>query len=115
MLTNVIEFVVIGTVVDVKLIFPVVPHLSSECLDTLGENKKIEWPKIEEKFLRNESYNIVIQINGKKKDLIVTNKSVTEEDVLNLIKSNAKLKKLLNNTNIKKTIYIENKLINLII
>jgi leucyl-tRNA synthetase len=98
-----------------KLIFPVVPHLSSECLDTLSENKKIEWPKIEEKFLRNESYNIVIQINGKKKDLIVTDKSVTEEDVLKLIKSNAKLKKLLNNINIKKTIYIENKLINLII
>ena len=98
-----------------KLIFPVIPHFSSECLDTLGENKKIEWPKIESKFLKNENYNIVIQINGKKKDLIVSEKSVTEEDVLKLIKSNAKLKKLLNNINVKKTIYIKNKLINLII
>ena len=57
----------------------------------------------------------MIQINGKKKDLISVNKEMNEEELLKHIINNEKISKLLKSEKIKKTIYIKNKLINLII
>ena len=58
---------------------------------------------------------IVVQINGKKRDLILTNKEINEDELLEQINKNEKTSKLLKSKKIKKTIYIENKLINLIV
>ena len=94
---------------------PVLPHFSNECLEQLKYNDAIYWPEINKKFLIKKEYMIVIQINGKKKDLISVNKEVNEEELLEQIKKNEKTSKLILSKKIKKTIYIKNKLINLII
>ena len=73
------------------------------------------WPKVNEKFLKKESYNVVIQINGKKRDLMNFNKDINEKDLLLEIKNNVKINKFLKDKEIKKSIYIKNKLINLIV
>ena len=98
-----------------QVIFPVLPHFSSECLEDLKFKQEIKWPEINEKFLNDEKITIVIQINGKKRDICVSNVSLNEEEVIKIVKNNTKLNKFLENKKIKKTIYIENKLINLII
>ena len=51
----------------------------------------------------------------KKRDLLNIDKSLQEEDLLKLINKNEKIKKFLENKKIKKTIYVKDKLINLII
>ena len=45
---------------------PVIPHLSSECLNIFGLEKNLNWPKVDEKYLKSDERIIVIQINGKK-------------------------------------------------
>ena len=80
-----------------------------------GKRFKINFRKIKNKFLQNENVKIVIQINGKKKDLIKIDKEINEEDLLKKIYEDGKIAKHLNNIKIKKTIFIKNKLINLII
>ncbi len=98
-----------------KIISPVMPHLANECLDELNVKERNEWPKVNERFLKKDSFNVVIQVNGKKRDLMNFNKDINEKDLLSEIKNNEKLSKFLKDKEIKKSIYIKNKLINLII
>ena len=93
---------------------PVIPHFANECLEIL-KIKEIKWPKYDESKLKEDKVNIVIQFNGKKRGLIETELNTTEKDLIEKINVDKKLIKHFNNKNIKKTIYIENKLINIII
>ena len=98
-----------------KIISPIMPHITNECLNELNVKERNQWPQIDKKFLEKESFNIVIQVNGKKRDLMNFNKDINEKDLLFKIKSNEKISKFLKDKEIKKSIYIKNKLINLII
>jgi len=98
-----------------KVMMPITPHLASECLVEINKNHNYEWPIIEEKFLKKEIITIVIQVNGKKRDVLNSSKSLNEEEAIKKIKSIDKVKKFITEKEIKKTIYIKDKLINFII
>ena len=94
---------------------PVIPHFSSECLEIINENKEITWPTVEKKFLIEEMAKIVIQINGKTREIIEMKRDSDEENIVNKIYQNEKLKKYVKGVKINKKIFIPNKLINIII
>ena len=96
------------------LMIPVIPHFSYECLSILNSDN-IEWPKYNEKILIESMVNIVIQINGKKREIIKTNIKTTEDELLNKINENKNLDKYLHGKEIKRKIYIPKKLMNIII
>ena len=99
-----------------KIINPIIPHFSSESLEKLKyDEDTIRWPDIDKKYLQKETYNIVTQINGKKRKVFSINKSMNKEKLIEEIKNDDQIKKYLDNKQIIKTIYIENKLINFII
>ena len=97
------------------VLMPILPHFSNECLEMITKSKKFIWPKIDEKYLIEKEANIVVQINGKKRQLIRTIKDISEDDLLDTIMKDEILSKYLKNSKIKKKIYIANKLINIII
>ena len=66
-------------------------------------------------MLKEDTINIVIQINGKKRGLIQTKPNITEEKLFEIINNNEKIKKYLDQKNIKRKIYIKDKLLNIII
>ena len=47
------------------LMFPILPHLISECLMDIKRDSEISWPLPQKEFLEEKYVNIVIQINGK--------------------------------------------------
>ncbi len=94
---------------------PVVPHLSSEILSKLNALENIKWPEINEKYLIQEEIEIVIQVNGKKRAIIKIGKENDENQIIEIIKKTKVIEKYLKNVNIKKTIYVKNRLINFII
>ena len=96
------------------LMSPFIPHFLSECLTAIGE-KEVKWPIVAEKDLIEENINFVIQINGKKRGLLNVKREETEKNILNKIKENKNTEKLLLNQKIKKTIFVPNRLINIII
>jgi leucyl-tRNA synthetase len=98
-----------------KIMIPIVPHLANECLSEVSDNKVFYWPEIEQKYLKVKKNNIVVQINGKKRGLISTEINLEEKDLIVKIKKNKELEKFFENKNIIKSIFIKNKLINLII
>ena len=91
------------------------PHLANECLEILNEEEKNIWPDINESFLIKDKFNIVVQINGKKRDLLEIEKEMNEEELIMLINKNDRINKFIENKKIIKKIYIKNKLINLIV
>ncbi len=99
-----------------KVINPILPHFSSECLEKLNQKvDEIKWPKINKKYLEEEIFNIVTQINGKKRKVFSVSKTLDRETLVKDIKNDPQIKKYLDNKEIIKTIYVENKLINFII
>ena len=93
---------------------PVTPHLANEYLEKFNYQKEFKWPEINEKFIVNENYEIVIQVNGKKRNTISTEKDVTENELIKKIQSGKFINKYLENTKLIKTIYVKGRLINFI-
>ena len=99
-----------------KIINPVIPHFSNECLEKLKVSlDSLRWPEINQKYLEQDSFNIVTQVNGKKRKVFSFKVSMDKENLINTIKSDEQIKKFIDNKEIIKTIYIEKKLINFII
>ena len=93
---------------------PIVPHLANECLKILNINN-LEWPDYDEKLLIEEQINHVIQINGKKRALILSERNISENDLVDIINKEENLKKYLSGKKIKKKIFVPNRLMNIII
>jgi len=96
------------------IMIPITPHLANECLTGISDNKIYSWPKIDNKYLNNKIFDIVVQINGKKRGLVSTKESLEEQNLIEKIKKKKELQKFLIGTDIIKIIFIKNKLINLI-
>ena len=96
-------------------ISPIAPHLSSECLKIINQNDKIQWPTYDKNILVENSISFVIQINGKKRGLIITGRNTSEEMLLKLVHKDEKLNKYLVNNQIKNKIFVKDKLLNIII
>jgi len=73
------------------------------------------WPDVDKKILDNIKINLVVQINGKTRDVLSIKKNLTELEINKLIQSNSKAKKYLVDKKITKTIFIKDKIINYII
>ena len=94
---------------------PIVPHLAYECLKNISSNIKLSWPTYNELLLEEEEVNIVVQINGKKRGLINCLKNQSEDNIFKIIRKDEKINKYVLDKNIKKKIYIKDKLINIIL
>ncbi len=97
------------------VMMPVLPHLISECLIALMGEKKLKWPEVEKQYLESEENEIVIQVNGKKRNVISLKKGTNENLVIENIKEMKLIEKYIKNKEIFKTIYIKDKIINFIV
>jgi len=95
---------------------PVIPHFANECIKQIGLFEDINWPIIDFENLVEKNIKYVIQINGKTRQIIKEKKDISKEDLIDLVKKDKKLDKYIEKNNeIKRVIYIPNKLINIII
>ena len=99
------------------MIQPFVPHLSEEMWFLLGEKGLAisqEWPS-KLNISKKNNFIIAIQVNGRTKDVITLKHTPTEKEFLELLKKNKKIKKIIMNKEITRSIYIPNKIINILI
>jgi len=99
----------------ITVMMPVVPHITNECLSSLEYKELISWPKIDEKYLVETKVEIVIQVNGKKRNALKVQKDMSEDEVKNIINQEKLIEKYLINYEIIKTIFVKNKIINFIL
>ena len=95
---------------------PILSHLSNECFESIKKNNsEIKWPTFDEDQIKEDFSKIVIQINGRKRGLINAKLDLLEDDLMKLVNDDKNINKYLINKEIKRKIYIKNKLMNIII
>ena len=99
----------------ITCLMPVIPHFSSEVLKTLNIQTDIVWPKYDEELLTEKTIQFVIQINGKKRLILEDDRDIDEKEILKKVKLNSIIIKYLEDKEIKKTIFVKNRLLNIII
>ena len=97
------------------VISPILPHIAHECLTKVDKNIQYVWPTVKKEFLETNKIELVIQINGKKRGTIIVEKNIKEIDIIEQIKWMNLADKYIKGKEIFKTIYVKDKLINLII
>ncbi len=101
-----------------KMLVPFAPHISSELWQQLGNDDFIEksgWPKWNEELLKADEIQIIVQVNGKLRGKIKVSPSASEDQILDLAKSEENVVKHLAGKQIVKEIFVPNKIINLVI
>ena len=101
-----------------KLINPIIPHVTEELWSLLGEKDTIayeKWPSYDENKIKNDSYEMVVQINGKVRGKIEVDSSLNENEMIDIAKTIPNVKINLENKEIIKVITVPKKLVNIVI
>ena len=93
---------------------PIIPHFANECLYEICSDKKYEWPNFDKSILEDENIQFVLQINGKKRSIFNVKSGIKENELLEIVKKDNNCKKYLINKNIKKIIFVQNRLMNIL-
>jgi leucyl-tRNA synthetase len=100
------------------LISPFAPHLSEEFWEILGFKDSIfhqTWPDYKKELVKEEQVEFVVQVNGKLRGRLKLSTGAKEEEVFQKALENKKIAKYIKGKEIKKKIFIKDKLINLVI
>lgn len=101
----------------VVLLSPVAPHICEELWERLGGKEsiiKVPWPSYNEDIIKKDEILIVIQINGKLRSRITVSASSSEEDVKKAALNAPRIRELLEDSEIKRVIFVPGKLINIV-
>jgi len=107
-------------IIDSSLLMlsPIAPHITHELWKKLKNGNEIlneSWPTYDPELLEEESYKLVVQVNGKLRGSLLLNEEKSKEEIIDLSKEIENVKKFILDKEIKKIIYIEKKLINLVV
>ena len=100
------------------LIYPFTPHVACEIWEKITNQNDLhlqKWPSYKEDLLKREQNNIVIQINGKKRAILLAKDGEDENSLFQMSLELDNVKKLIKNKKIIKKVYVKNKLINFVI
>ena len=102
----------------VKLIAPYAPHLGEELWEKLGNKNTIayeSWPSFNEDFCKDDTKQIVVMINGKKRDTFEAAPGTSQDDLKAAALALEGVKKFTDGHEIVKTVIVPDKLVNLVI
>jgi len=102
----------------ILLLAPFVPHLSEELWEKTGHTPTIfdeKYPEHDNKFLKKEEFTLVVQVNGKIRAKIKTEKGKSEQEIREIVFNNENIKKWIKDKKIKKFIYIKDKIVSIVV
>jgi leucyl-tRNA synthetase len=100
------------------ILAPFAPYLTEELWEKLGHKKSIhleKWPSFDKKLINEELKEIVVQINGKKRGIVFIGQDENETQVKTKALQLKNVSLFLKNKNVKKVIYVPQKVINFVI
>lgn len=97
---------------------PFAPHVTEELYQLIGCEGVLdeqEWVTYDEALCKDDTIEIVCQINGKVKSKLTIPTDAAKDDVIALAKADEAIVKATEGKNIVKEIYVPNKLVNLVV
>ncbi|MBU4030728.1 leucine--tRNA ligase, partial [Patescibacteria group bacterium] len=107
------------------LLSPFAPHIAEELWErlkaasvkTMASRRSIfleKWPSYDAKIIQEKNIKLIIQINGKMRDIIEVEAGISEKEIEKLALSREKIQKWTDGEKPKKVIYIPERLVNLV-
>jgi len=100
------------------LIAPYAPHFAEELWEKLGKSESItlaNWPKFDEKYLKEDAFTYSISFNGKMRFTLELSADLSKEDIEKEVMSLDKTKQYLEGKNPKRVIIVPKKIVNIVI
>lgn len=102
----------------ILLLSPFAPHLCEELWQMLGNENTLayeNWPVFDEKFLVEDTKEVVIQINGKVRYKLQLPADLSREDTEKQAMAADRVQELIDGKNVIKVIVVPNKLVNIVV
>lgn len=100
------------------MVAPIAPHLAEEMWSILGFKPSVhleKWPEAKDELLQVREATVVIQVNGRVKDRIKIRAGADKQEVLEKAFESEKVAKMVEGKEIKKVIYVQDKILNIVI
>ncbi len=102
----------------VTVLSPFAPHHAEELWAEMGEEYSVHeqaWPGYEEALIQAQEITLVVQVNGKLRDRIDAPADISEEAARELALSSARVRPHLEGKELRKSIYVPGRLVNLVV
>ena len=102
----------------VVMLAPYAPHIAEEMWEVLGHQESVvqaRWPAYDETLASAGDVEIAVQVNGKLRSRIVLPRGMSEQEVMKVVLSDASVKKFVDGQPVKKVIYVQDRLVNLVV
>ena len=102
----------------VIMLAPFAPFITEELWEQLGNKDSIheqKWPKYDLKKIKEKTFELVVQVNGKVRDTIEAEVGIEEKEAQKIALQSEKIQKFLEDKQVKKTIYIKDKILNIVV
>ncbi len=100
------------------LLAPFAPHISEEIWHLIGFNKSVhleQWPSFNAEALKEDSYELVIQVNGKVRDKVKINNDMNENQIKEFTLNRPNILKWTQDKEIRKIIIVKGKIMNIVV
>ena len=101
-----------------QLLAPMAPHITEELWHQTGHSGSIhttQWPTYDEAMTRDETFTLVVQVNGKVRERIEVPTDVSEEEVRRQVLNNERVMSFIGDATVQKVIYIPGRLANVVV
>jgi len=101
----------------VSLIQPYAPHIAEELWQKLGHGRLWEqpWPVADPAMLVRDTFELVVQVNGKVRDRMEVPATLSEDELVELAKSSSRVQSHTDGKTVRKAIVVPRKLVNLVV
>lgn len=102
----------------VKILSPICPHLGEELWQMLGNNDTIayaKWPTYDIEKTKENTYEMVVQVNGKVRGKIEVYSDISKEEMEKLAMNIPNVQAFTDNKEIVKVIVVPKKLVNIVV
>ena len=102
----------------VLMLAPMTPHIAEELWEMLGHTgglSTVRWPAFNPELAKDEEVEIVVQINGRVRGKLKVASGASESEVMSLARADASISAHLRHKNIVKVVYVQDKLLNIVV
>jgi leucyl-tRNA synthetase len=106
-----------ATETALSLIQPYAPHLAEELWQRLGNERLWEqpWPSADPAMLAHETFELVVQVNGKVRDRVEVSVDLSEDELVERAKALPRVQAQVDGRTISRTVVVPGKLVNLVL
>jgi leucyl-tRNA synthetase len=102
----------------ILLLSPFAPHLAEELWQQLGHDQSLAdepWPQVEERYLRADTMDLAVQVNGKVRGTVTVPTDASQADVLAAAKAEDNVARHLAGKTLRREVYVPGRIVNFVV